>query len=134
MFSLIEQPLARGADEALLGYTSLIPLGADESCLGLSDYGFARERYDVINVKLDKCGGLTEALEIVARAHSDGVDLMVGNMTGTSLSMGTVFSSWANTASWSTLMALCCSKPTSTTALNTATAGIVGLPRAELWG
>ena len=85
--AMIEQPLARGADAELEGYQSPIPLGADESCLDLSEYEEAASRYDVINIKLDKCGGLTEALAIAQRARDEGKDLMVGNMTGTSLSM-----------------------------------------------
>jgi len=85
--AMIEQPLARGADAELEGYHSPIPLGADESCLDLSEYEEAASRYDVINIKLDKCGGLTEALAIATRARDEGKDLMVGNMTGTSLSM-----------------------------------------------
>jgi L-alanine-DL-glutamate epimerase-like enolase superfamily enzyme len=85
--AMIEQPLPRGADVELEGYRSPIPLGADESCLDLSEYDEAASRYDVINIKLDKCGGLTEALAIAQRARGEGKDLMVGNMTGTSLSM-----------------------------------------------
>jgi L-alanine-DL-glutamate epimerase-like enolase superfamily enzyme len=85
--TMIEQPLPRGADVELEGYRSPIPLGADESCLDLSEYEEAAPRYDVINIKLDKCGGLTEALAIAQRARGEGKDLMVGNMTGTSLSM-----------------------------------------------
>jgi L-alanine-DL-glutamate epimerase-like enolase superfamily enzyme len=85
--AMIEQPLPRGSDAELEGYRSPIPLGADESCLGLSEYEEAAARYDVINIKLDKCGGLTEALAIAQRARGEGKDLMVGNMTGTSLSM-----------------------------------------------
>ncbi len=85
--AMIEQPLPRGSDAELDGYRSPIPLGADESCLDLSEYEEAASRYDVINIKLDKCGGLTEALAIAQRARGEGKDLMVGNMTGTSLSM-----------------------------------------------
>lgn len=85
--AMIEQPLKRGGDEALEGYTSRIPLGADESCLDLAEYAVAAKRYDVINIKLDKCGGLTEGLQIVKQAQADGKGLMVGNMMGSSLSM-----------------------------------------------
>jgi L-Ala-D/L-Glu epimerase len=85
--AMIEQPLPRGSDVELEGYLSPIPLGADESCLDLSEYEEAASRYDVINIKLDKCGGLTEALSIAERARGESKDLMVGNMTGTSLSM-----------------------------------------------
>lgn len=85
--AMIEQPLPRGCDAELEDYRSPIPLGADESCLDLSEYEQAASCYDVINIKLDKCGGLTEALAIAQRARVEGKDLMVGNMTGTSLSM-----------------------------------------------
>ena len=85
--AMIEQPLARDADEALEGYRSPVPLGADESCLHLGEFDAAARRYDVLNIKLDKCGGLTEGLALVAAAQRAGMDLMVGNMTGTSLSM-----------------------------------------------
>jgi L-alanine-DL-glutamate epimerase-like enolase superfamily enzyme len=85
--AFIEQPLPRGADEELRGFVSPIALGADESLVDLSEYHEAAAKYDVINIKLDKCGGLTEALRIVEAATKEGKDLMVGNMTGTSLSM-----------------------------------------------
>ncbi|MHA7816951.1 MAG: dipeptide epimerase [Pseudohaliea sp.] len=85
--AMIEQPLARGADEALEGFRSPVPLGADESCLHLGEFDAAARRYDVLNIKLDKCGGLTEALALVEAAQDAGMALMVGNMTGTSLSM-----------------------------------------------
>ncbi|WP_417317778.1 dipeptide epimerase [Emcibacter sp.] len=88
---MIEQPLKRGEDEELEGFVSEVPLGADESCLSLEEYETARKRYDVINIKLDKCGGLTEGLKIVKRAQEDGKGLMVGNMVGTSLSMAPAY-------------------------------------------
>lgn len=89
--AMIEQPVARGADKQLAGLESPIPLGADESCLTLAEYDLVAPFYEVINVKLDKCGGLTEALAIAERALADGKRLMVGNMTGTSLSMAPSF-------------------------------------------
>jgi L-alanine-DL-glutamate epimerase-like enolase superfamily enzyme len=85
--AMVEQPLPRGSDSDLDGLDSPIPLGADESIIHLGEYDAVAPYYDVINIKLDKCGGLTEALEIAKLAHADGKDLMVGNMTGTSLSM-----------------------------------------------
>ena len=88
---MIEQPLARGEDQELAGFTSPIPLGADESALNLSEYQQAADRYQVVNIKLDKCGGLTEALEIASIATDEGKSLMVGNMTGTSLSMAPAY-------------------------------------------
>jgi len=85
--AMVEQPLPRGSDNELEGLNSPIPLGADESLIHLGEYNQVAPYYDVINIKLDKCGGLTEALAIANRAQNDGKDLMVGNMTGTSLSM-----------------------------------------------
>ena len=85
--AMIEQPLPRGGDEDLEGFSSPVPLGADESCLHLGEFDAAARRYDVLNIKLDKCGGLTEGLALVQAAQQAGMALMVGNMTGTSLSM-----------------------------------------------
>ena len=85
--AMIEQPLTRGSDAVLARVPRHIPMGADESLLSLDEYDQVAPLYDVINIKLDKCGGLTEALRIVERARADGKKIMVGNMTGTSLSM-----------------------------------------------
>jgi L-alanine-DL-glutamate epimerase-like enolase superfamily enzyme len=85
--AMVEQPLPRGDDTLLRGIESPIPIGADESLMNLAEYDEVAPFYDLINIKLDKCGGLTEALEIVKRAERDGKRIMVGNMTGTSLSM-----------------------------------------------
>ncbi len=85
--AMVEQPLPRGKDNDLVGFVSPLPLGGDESCVDLVEYEEAATKYDVINIKLDKCGGLTEALHIAHRAQADSKALMVGNMTGTSLSM-----------------------------------------------
>lgn len=85
--SMIEQPLPRGADEELESYRSPVPLGADESCLTSDEFEQAGRRYQVINIKLDKTGGLTEALVLAQLARAAGKDLMIGNMVGTSLGM-----------------------------------------------
>lgn len=85
--AMIEQPLPVGGDEALEGFKSPVPLGADESCRCVGDFEQAARRYQMINIKLDKAGGLTEALELAALARARGIDLMVGNMIGTSLAM-----------------------------------------------
>ena len=85
--AMIEQPLPRGGDEALEGFSSPVPLCADESCRCVSEFEQAARRYQMINIKLDKSGGLTEALELAALARARGIDLMVGNMMGTSLAM-----------------------------------------------
>ncbi len=89
--SLLEQPLARGQEEDLDGYHCPIPIAADESALGLDDVPGLVGRFDVINIKLDKCGGLTEALLIAEEARRCGLGIMVGNMVGTSLAMAPAF-------------------------------------------
>jgi L-alanine-DL-glutamate epimerase-like enolase superfamily enzyme len=85
--SMIEQPLRRGSDAALEHYDSPITLCADESCLDTSEFAEASRRYGMINIKLDKTGGLTEALDLARMARAEGIELMVGNMMGTSLAM-----------------------------------------------
>ncbi len=89
--ALLEQPLARGREADLDGYRSPIPIAADESALGLDDVPGLIGRFDVINIKLDKCGGLTEALLIAEEARRHGLGVMVGNMVGTSLAMAPAF-------------------------------------------
>ena len=84
---MIEQPLPAGADDALIGFKGPVRLGADESAHGLDGLEELARRYQVVNVKLDKTGGLTEALAVKARAQSLGLDVMVGCMVATSLSM-----------------------------------------------
>jgi L-alanine-DL-glutamate epimerase-like enolase superfamily enzyme len=89
--SLLEQPLRRGSEADLEGYRCPIPIAADESALGLDDVEGLVGRFDVFNIKLDKCGGLTEALMIAAEARRLGLGVMVGNMVGTSLAMAPAF-------------------------------------------
>ena len=84
---MIEQPLPRGQDAALAGYEAPLPLCGDESCLHLGELEQAAERYQMINIKLDKTGGLTHGLELAHAAKAKGIDLMVGCMGGTSVSM-----------------------------------------------
>lgn len=88
---MIEQPLARGNDHMLEGFESPVTLAADESCLHSGELDTAAKRYSMINIKLDKTGGLTEALRLANAAKSKGCKLMVGNMVGTSLSMAPSF-------------------------------------------
>ncbi len=88
---MIEQPLPRGEDDALEGYQSPIILCADESCLDTSELEQAAKRYQMVNIKLDKTGGLTEALNLARRAKEKGMTLMIGNMTGTSLAMAPAY-------------------------------------------
>lgn len=89
--AMIEQPLPRSYDHALEGYISPVPLCADESCLDRSELDAASRRYQMINIKLDKTGGLTEALALAQEARKKGLGLMVGNMMGTSLAMAPAF-------------------------------------------
>ena len=88
---MIEQPLKRGADQVLEGFESPITLAADESCLHTGELDDAVRRYSMINIKLDKTGGLTEALKLAKAAKAAGCKLMVGNMVGTSLGMAPSF-------------------------------------------
>jgi L-alanine-DL-glutamate epimerase-like enolase superfamily enzyme len=84
---LIEQPFAADADEVLETLEHPIPICADESCHISADLARLRDRYEVVNVKLDKTGGLTEALVLSERARESGFKLLIGCMVGTSLSM-----------------------------------------------
>ncbi|MFM9849957.1 MAG: N-acetyl-D-Glu racemase DgcA [Hyphomicrobiaceae bacterium] len=84
---LIEQPLPAGRDAALASLPHLVPICADESAHTGADIATLRDRYDAVNVKLDKAGGLTEALDMVAAAQRLGMKIMVGCMVATSLSM-----------------------------------------------
>jgi L-alanine-DL-glutamate epimerase-like enolase superfamily enzyme len=88
---LVEQPLARGQDAALDGLQSPIPLAADESCTDRASLAALVGRYQFVNIKLDKCGGLTEALALADESTRHALGLMVGNMCGTSLAMAPAF-------------------------------------------
>ena len=88
---MIEQPLAISDDETLRGYESPIPLCADESCDSRADLDRLAGLYEIINIKLDKTGGLTEAVALASQAEAMGFDLMVGNMLGSSLAMAPAF-------------------------------------------
>jgi L-alanine-DL-glutamate epimerase-like enolase superfamily enzyme len=88
---MIEQPLPRGEDAALEGVRSAVPLCADESCLHLGELPAVVERYQMINIKLDKTGGLTQALQLAAAARQRGLGVMVGCMAGSSLAMAPAF-------------------------------------------
>jgi L-Ala-D/L-Glu epimerase len=89
--SLIEQPFPLDQDELLDGFQSPIPIAADESAQTLADVPSLAGRFSVINIKLDKCGGLTEGLAMARAAHAHGMEAMVGNMLGTSLAMAPAF-------------------------------------------
>jgi L-alanine-DL-glutamate epimerase-like enolase superfamily enzyme len=88
---LIEQPFKIRQDAQLDGLNSPIPIAADESAQGLADLPDLVGRFKVVNIKLDKCGGLTEGLAMAHAARAIGLDVMVGNMVGTSLAMAPSF-------------------------------------------
>jgi L-Ala-D/L-Glu epimerase len=89
---LIEQPLPTTATADLAGYRGTIPLAADESCADRSSLGSLSRAFRYVNIKLDKTGGLTEALALAEAARAAGFRIMVGCVAGTSLAMapGTV--------------------------------------------
>src|SRR5579859_1043568 len=89
--ALIEQPFPIGQEALLDGFQSPIPIAADESVQSLADIPTLIGRFNVINIKLDKCGGLTEGLAMARSARRFGLDTMVGNMLGTSLAMAPAF-------------------------------------------
>lgn len=89
--ALLEQPCARGRESDLDGIDRALPFAADESILDLAELEARHHRFDVINIKLDKCGGLTEGLLMAKRARELGKRVMVGNMCGTSLAAAPAF-------------------------------------------
>jgi len=89
--SLLEQPCRRGHESELDGIDRVLPFAADESILDLAELESRHAHFDVINIKLDKCGGLTEGLMIARRARELGKRVMVGNMCGTSLAAAPAF-------------------------------------------
>ena len=89
--ALIEQPLPEGKDQALEEYTGGAPLCADESIHTSADLAKLPPAYRCINVKLDKSGGLTEALHLSAKAKEKGLSVMVGCMVASSLAMAPAF-------------------------------------------
>jgi len=84
---LIEQPLPAGNDEILAHVERLVPVCADESVHDRASLDLLVGRFDAVNIKLDKTGGLTEALVVAARARALGLKVMVGSMVATSLAM-----------------------------------------------
>ncbi len=85
--ALVEQPLPAGDDDALLGMERPVPVCADESCHDRGSLAALKGKYDVVNIKLDKTGGLTEALALREAALAEGYKVMVGCMVGSSLAM-----------------------------------------------
>lgn len=85
--ALLEQPLARGREADLDGFVSPIPIAADESLIGLADVAGLVDRFNIVNIKLDKCGGLTEGIAMAREVRKLGL----GAMVGSSLAMAPAF-------------------------------------------
>lgn len=88
---MIEQPFPAGQDAMLAGVRSPLPILADESCHSVADVARLAPYYDGVNIKLDKAGGLTEALKIADAADAAGLKIMVGCMLSTSLGIAPAF-------------------------------------------
>ena len=85
--AMVEQPLPAGADDMLAEIARPLPVCADESCHDRASLPGLRGKYDMVNIKLDKTGGLTEAMALRDAARAEGYGVMVGCMVGTSLAM-----------------------------------------------
>lgn len=129
---MIEQPLPRGTDAALADFRSPIPLCADESCTTCESLPALIGCYQAINIKLDKTGGLTEALALAEAAQNAGLELMVGNMCGTSLGMAPAFVA-AQRARWADLDGPLLLRRDREPPMR-FDAGCVLAPPVELWG
>jgi len=129
---LIEQPFPANADEVLEDLDRPIPICADESCHTSADLSRLTNRYDMINVKLDKTGGLTQALQLSERAREAGFKLLIGCMVGTSLSMAParVLASTADYVDLDSPLLLTRDRDHPLLYEN----GRIGIPPRELWG
>jgi len=129
---LIEQPFPADADEVLETLNHPIPVCADESCHTTIDLPRLKNRYEAVNVKLDKTGGLTEALHLCKRARKSGFRLLIGCMVGTSLGMAParVLASAADFVDLDGPLLLATDREHALSYQN----GYLGLPARELWG
>ncbi|MGF1463437.1 MAG: enolase C-terminal domain-like protein [Maricaulaceae bacterium] len=89
---LVEQPLPAGEDAMLADMDRPLPIGADESAHSVEDLATLKDRYDAVNVKLDKAGGPTAALAMAKAARAEGFKVMVGCMVGPSLAIAPAWS------------------------------------------
>jgi hypothetical protein len=89
--ALIEQPFPVGQEPPLQELRSPIPIAADEAVQVSEDLPRLVGRFHAVNIKLDKCGGLTEGLHMAAAARALGLEVMIGNMVGTSLAMAPAY-------------------------------------------
>jgi L-alanine-DL-glutamate epimerase-like enolase superfamily enzyme len=129
---LIEQPFPADVDDVLGDLEHPIPICADESCHTTADLPRVKNRYEVINVKLDKTGGLTEALRLCERARESGFKLLIGCMVCTSLGIAParVLASGADYVDLDGPLLLAADRDNG---LNYQEARLA-MPRAELWG
>ncbi|MDA1101570.1 MAG: dipeptide epimerase [Proteobacteria bacterium] len=129
---LIEQPLPRGGDQMLSDCPHPVPICADESCHVSADLDRLAGRYDLVNVKLDKSGGLTEGLILVREAKRRGFGVMVGCMLGTSLAMApaTLLASMADYVDLDGPLLLATDRDAALVYRD----GYVARPTPELWG
>ncbi|MFN3743902.1 MAG: N-acetyl-D-Glu racemase DgcA [Hyphomicrobiaceae bacterium] len=131
-FELIEQPLPAGNDSALAHARRAVPICADEAAHTAEGLAALRDRYDAVNIKLDKTGGLTGALAMAAEARRHGFKIMVGCMLATSLAMAPA-TLVAQSADWVDLdgpLLLAKDRPEGLAYAD----GCVGPPAAALWG
>ena len=129
---LIEQPFSAGTDEVLEILDHPIPICADESCHTTADLSRLKNRYEVINVKLDKTGGLTEALQLCQRARENDFKLLIGCMVCTSLSIAPA-RLLASNADWVDLDGPLLLARDRDHGLSYRD-GRIGMPARELWG
>lgn len=129
---LIEQPFPAHVDEVLETLDHPIPVCADESCHTTADLPRLKDRYEAVNVKLDKTGGLTEALSLCERAGENGFKLMTGCMVCTSLGIAParVLTSLANWVDLDGPLLLARDRDHPVTYVN----GTIGIPQRDLWG
>ncbi|MDX2289661.1 MAG: N-acetyl-D-Glu racemase DgcA [Hyphomicrobiaceae bacterium] len=131
-FELIEQPLPAGADASLADFAHAVPICADESCHLAADLPAIAGRYEAINIKLDKAGGLTHALDLAKAARTAGLHIMVGSMVATSLAVAPALI-LAQGADWVDLdgpLLVARDRPGGIVIRN----GVIEPPRPELWG
>jgi L-alanine-DL-glutamate epimerase-like enolase superfamily enzyme len=129
---LIEQPFPANADEVLETLDHPVPICADESCHTTADLPRLRNRYEMVNVKLDKTGGLTEALLLTERARESGFKLLIGCMACTSLGIAPA-RLLASAADWIDLDGALLLARDRDHGLGYEN-GRIGLPSRQLWG
>jgi L-Ala-D/L-Glu epimerase len=131
---MIEQPLPTELDDALLDYQSPVPLCADEACRDRQSLSRVKDRYDVVNIKLDKTGGLTEALALAREAKQLGLKVMTGCNVGTSLAMAPAFLLGQLSEYVDLDAPLMLTRDREPAMVYDLARGLVDAPRPELWG